>query len=93
MLAADGTQMVMNSMRQKHKTGKIVVCSNSVAKVKKVAKKLSCHVYRYKAIAKASISEEFVADNKRVRDGRRHTTVRHPVNHTHRLAVYVTMLD
>ncbi len=51
---------------RKHKTGKVIVYSNLVLKVKKLAKKLDYYVYYYKAIGKVSILEEFAAGKKRV---------------------------
>ena len=51
---------------RKHKTGKVVIYSNLVLKVKKLVKKLGCYVYYYKAIGKASILEEFAIGKKRI---------------------------
>ncbi|CAN9283890.1 unnamed protein product [Alternaria alternata] len=62
-------EMVLGMVRQKlrkHKTGKVVVYSNSVPKVKELAKKLDCHAYHHKAVGKASMLEEFAAGKKRV---------------------------
>jgi superfamily II DNA helicase RecQ len=62
-------EMVLGIVQQKlrkHKTGKVVVYSNSVPKVKELAKKLDCHAYHHKAVGKASMLEEFAAGKKRV---------------------------
>jgi superfamily II DNA helicase RecQ len=62
-------EMVLRMVRQKlrkHSQGKIVVYSNSVAKVKELAPKLDCHAYRHRAVGKASMLEEFAAGSKRV---------------------------
>jgi RecQ family ATP-dependent DNA helicase len=62
-------EMVTNMVRQKlrkHKKGKVVVYSNSVAKVKELAQQLGCHAYHHKAVGKASMLEEFAGGKKRV---------------------------
>lgn len=51
---------------RKHKTGKVIVYSNLVLKVKELAKKLNYYIYYYKAIGKASILEEFTIGKKQV---------------------------
>jgi superfamily II DNA helicase RecQ len=54
-------EIVLSMVRQKlrkNKTGKVVVYSNSVSKVKELAKKLGCYAYHHDAIGKASILEE-----------------------------------
>ena len=51
---------------RKHKTGKVIVYSNLVLKVKKLVKKLGCYIYYYKAIGKVSILEEFAIGKKRI---------------------------
>jgi hypothetical protein len=48
---------------RKHKTGKIVVYSNLVLKVKELAKQLGCNAYYYKAVGKASMLQAFAAGN------------------------------
>jgi RecQ family ATP-dependent DNA helicase len=56
--------MVLSMLRQKlrkYKAGKIVVYSNSVPKVKELAKKLGCHAYHHHAVGKASMLDEFTA--------------------------------
>jgi superfamily II DNA helicase RecQ len=88
-------EMVLRMVRQKlgkHKKGKVVVYSNSVAKVKELAAKLHCHAYHHKVVGKGSMLEDFAAGKQRVivatsalGMGGRHT--RHAVHHTHRLAV------
>ena len=50
----------------KHKTGKVIVYSNLVLKVKKLVKKLEYYVYYYKAISKVSILEEFTIGKKHI---------------------------
>jgi RecQ family ATP-dependent DNA helicase len=62
-------EMVLGMVRQKlrkYKASKIVVYSNSVPKVKELAKKLDCHAYHHKAVGKASMLEEFAAGKKRM---------------------------
>jgi superfamily II DNA/RNA helicase len=62
-------EMVTKMVRQKlckHKKGKVVVYSNSVAKVKELAQQLGCHAYHHKAVGKASMLEEFARGKKRV---------------------------
>jgi superfamily II DNA helicase RecQ len=61
--------MVINMVRQKlrkHKKGKVVVYSNSVAKVKELAQQLGCYAYYHKAVGKASMLEEFAGGKKQV---------------------------
>jgi hypothetical protein len=48
---------------RKHKTGKVVVYSNLVLKVKELAKQLGYNAYYYKAVGKASILQAFAAGN------------------------------
>ena len=88
-------EIVVRTVRQKlrkHKTGKVVVYSNPVPKVKELAQALGCHAYHHKGVGKASMLEEFTGGKKRVivatsaLDRRRHS--RHPVHYTHRLAVH-----
>ena len=62
-------EMVLGMVRQKlrkYKAGKIIVYSNSVPKVKELAKKLGCHAYYYHAVGKASMLDEFTAGKRRV---------------------------
>ncbi|KAH6644903.1 hypothetical protein C7974DRAFT_299160, partial [Boeremia exigua] len=56
-------EIVLGILRR-HKIGKVIVYSNLVLKVKKLAKKLGYYAYYYKAIGKASILEEFAAGKK-----------------------------
>jgi RecQ family ATP-dependent DNA helicase len=61
--------MVLSMLRQKlrkYKAGKIVVYSNSVPKVKELAKKLGCHAYHHHAVGKTSMLDEFTAGEGRV---------------------------
>jgi superfamily II DNA helicase RecQ len=51
---------------RKHKTGKVIVYSNLVLKVKELAKKLGYYAYYYKAVGKASILEEFAVGKKHI---------------------------
>ena len=55
---------IVRQKLRKHKTGKVVVYSNLVLKVKELAKKLDCYAYYYKAVGKASMLEEFTAGKK-----------------------------
>jgi hypothetical protein len=55
-------RIVRQKMR-KHKTGKVVVYSNLVLKVKELAKQLSYNAYYYKAVGKASMLQAFAAGN------------------------------
>lgn len=57
---------IVQQKLRKHKTGKVVVYSNLVLKVKKLAKKLGCHAYYYKAISKVSMLKKFTASKKQV---------------------------
>jgi superfamily II DNA helicase RecQ len=62
-------EMVLGMVRQKlrkYKASKIVVYSNSVLKVKELAKKLDCYAYHHKAVGKASMLEEFAAGKKQI---------------------------
>jgi RecQ family ATP-dependent DNA helicase len=62
-------EMVLGMVRQKlrkYKAGKIVVYSNSVPKVKELAKKLGCYAYHHHAVGKASMLDEFTAGGGRV---------------------------
>jgi hypothetical protein len=49
-----------------YKAGKIVVDSNSVAKVKALAEKLGCQIYHHAAVGKASTLEAFMAGQQRI---------------------------
>lgn len=51
---------------RKYKSGKLVVYSNSVPKVKALAEKLSCQAYHHNAIGKASMLEAFMAGQQRI---------------------------
>ncbi|EFQ92357.1 hypothetical protein PTT_10560 [Pyrenophora teres f. teres 0-1] len=57
--------MVQQKVR-KYKSGKIIVYSNLVPKVKGLAEKLKCHAYYYYAVGKASMLEEFIGGKQRV---------------------------
>ncbi|KAF1828103.1 hypothetical protein BDW02DRAFT_618921 [Decorospora gaudefroyi] len=46
--------------RRQYKTGKIVIYSNLVAKVKKLAKQLACNAYFHNAVGKASMLADFI---------------------------------
>lgn len=62
-------EIVLGKVQQrlcKHKTGKVVVYSNSVPKVKELAKKLGCYTYYHKAVGKASMLEEFAKGKKHI---------------------------
>jgi hypothetical protein len=48
---------------RKHKIGKVVVYSNLVPKVKKLAKQLGYNAYYYKAVGKASMLQAFAVGN------------------------------
>jgi hypothetical protein len=48
---------------RKHKTGKVVVYSNLVLKVKELAKQLGCNAYYHKAVGKASMLQAFTVGN------------------------------
>jgi superfamily II DNA helicase RecQ len=52
-------------MRQ-YKSGKIIIYSNSVAKVKTLAEQLGCDAYFHDAIGKASMLANFTASKQRV---------------------------
>jgi superfamily II DNA helicase RecQ len=51
---------------QQYKLGKIVIYSNSVAKVKTLVEKFSCNAYYYNTVGKASILANFIASKQRV---------------------------
>jgi superfamily II DNA helicase RecQ len=61
--------VVVNKARQKiqqYKSGKIVIYSNSVVKVKTLAEKFSCDAYYYNAVGKASMLADFIAGKQQV---------------------------
>jgi superfamily II DNA helicase RecQ len=51
---------------QQYKSGKIIIYSNLVAKVKTLAEKFSCDTYYYNAVGKASILADFIASKQRI---------------------------
>jgi superfamily II DNA helicase RecQ len=51
---------------QQYKSGKIIIYSNLVAKVKTLAEKFSCDAYYYNAVDKASMLANFIAGKQRV---------------------------
>jgi superfamily II DNA helicase RecQ len=51
---------------QQYKSGKIVIYSNSVAKVKTLAEKFSCDAYYHNAVGKASMLANFIASKQQV---------------------------
>jgi superfamily II DNA helicase RecQ len=51
---------------RKYKSSKIIVYSNSVAKVKALAEKLNCQAYHHDAVSKASMLEAFMAGRQRI---------------------------
>jgi superfamily II DNA helicase RecQ len=51
---------------QQYQAGKVVIYSNSVNKVERVAKQLVYKAYFYKAVGKASILADFIARKQRV---------------------------
>jgi superfamily II DNA helicase RecQ len=60
---------VVNKARQKmrqYKPGKIVIYSNSVAKVKTLTEQLGCDAYYHDAVGKASMLADFMAGKQRV---------------------------
>jgi superfamily II DNA helicase RecQ len=57
---------IVRQKLRKHKTGKVVVYSNSVPKVKALAEQLGCNAYYYKAVGKASMLQAFAAGDQRV---------------------------
>jgi superfamily II DNA helicase RecQ len=61
--------VVVNKARQKiqqYKSGKIVIYSNLVAKVKTLVEKFSCDAYYHNAVGKASMLANFIAGKQRV---------------------------
>jgi hypothetical protein len=54
---------IVRQKLRKYKTGKVVVYSNSVPKVKELAKQLGCDAYYYKAVGKASMLQAFAVGN------------------------------
>jgi superfamily II DNA helicase RecQ len=51
---------------QQYKLGKIVIYSNSVAKVKTLAEKFGCNAYYYNTVGKASMLANFIASKQQV---------------------------
>ena len=52
--------------KHKHSSGKVVVYSNSVPRVKALAEQLGCNAYHSKSVGRASMLEEFAAGKKRI---------------------------
>nr|GEZ17793.1 RecQ helicase L2 [Tanacetum cinerariifolium] len=60
------TSMARRKLRKhRREGGKVVVYSNSVPRIKELAKQLGCHAYHHHAVGKASMLDEFAAGKGR----------------------------
>jgi superfamily II DNA helicase RecQ len=57
---------LVQQKRRKYRTGKIVVYSSSVARVKELAQKIGCQAYYHDAVGKAGVLEAFAGGTQRV---------------------------